>query len=60
VSFSLGENEENLNTIQPPFLCFSHPQFILFKKKNIEVVVFSIEIFIRNLKRKTFDEISQK
>ena len=24
MSFSLRENEENLNTIQPPFLCFSH------------------------------------
>jgi hypothetical protein len=22
--FSLGENEEKANTIQPPFLCFSH------------------------------------
>jgi len=24
---SVGENEEKANTIQPPFLCFSHLQY---------------------------------
>jgi len=25
---SVGENEEKANTIQPPFLCFSHLQLV--------------------------------
>jgi len=29
VHFSLRENEEKANTIQPPFLCFSHLQHIV-------------------------------
>ncbi|AES98890.1 hypothetical protein MTR_5g074170 [Medicago truncatula] len=40
--FSLGENEEKTNTIQPPFLCFSHLQYLptpVFSHGQLYVVV---------------------